>query len=177
MVRSIQKSTLQIIPVASDKTKTTMQMTEHHAPTDGSELLADYAKSPSLPEVLFQKPFDAQKNGTFESGTMTHWHRSAVKQRHPESRKFNQADMVYFFYPPRLLNLLGISRGMEIVIRRSTVGWQYSLRDFRVVPENAPIFEFCRDGNLSAVRTLFMSGHASPWDRDPTGRTPLWVRI
>jgi len=58
----------------------------------------------------------------------------------------------------------------------SIVGWKHSLEVFRAAPETAPIFDFCRDGNLEVVRTLLKNGHASPWDRDPEGRTPLFVR-
>jgi hypothetical protein len=84
-----------------------------------------------------------------------------------------ERDVTYIIYP-KLLRKIGISVGMQISAR-STSGWKYSIQPFRSVPEEAIIFEFCREGNVAAVRTLFNRGEASPWDRDHLGRTPLWV--
>jgi hypothetical protein len=84
-----------------------------------------------------------------------------------------ERDVDYVFYP-KLLRKMGISVGMQISAR-STSGWKYSIHPFQSVPEEAIIFDFCREGNVAAVRTLFNRGEASPWDRDPLGRTPLWV--
>jgi hypothetical protein len=84
-----------------------------------------------------------------------------------------ERDVAYIIYP-KLLRKIGISVGMQISAK-SITGWKYSIQPFRSVPEEAMIFEFCREGNVAAVRTLFNRGEASPWDRDHFGRTPLWV--
>jgi hypothetical protein len=78
-------------------------------------------------------------------------------------------------YPNAGGRLLGMSRGI-LVSTTSSSGWQYTIQPFRAVAENSLIFEFCRTGNLEGVRTLFERREASPWDRDPSGQTPLWVR-
>lgn len=62
-----------------------------------------------------------------------------------------------------------------LVTARSTIGWQYTLQPFRAVPENALIFGLCRTGNSDGVKLLLERGEASPLDRDPMGRTPVWV--
>lgn len=149
-----------------------MQIVQEQGDTHIAVCLPDHMKN--LRVTSFEETTRLPQNSAPPITTRTVCHRSAIKQQHPSSRKREQESAVYFFYPPRLLNKFGVSYGMQITAR-STAGWQYSLSIFRAVPENAPIFEFCRDGNLSAVRTLLATGNASPWDRDPTGRTPLWV--
>lgn len=78
-------------------------------------------------------------------------------------------------YPNAGGKFLGMSRGI-LLSATSSSGWQYTIQPFRAVAEDSLIFEFCRKGNLEGVRTLFERREASPWDRDPTGQTPLWVR-
>jgi len=87
-----------------------------------------------------------------------------------------ETDVTCVVYPNAGGKILGMSRGV-LLSGRATSGWQFSIQPFRAVPENALIFEFCRNGNLEAVRSLFERGEASPWDRDPAGLTPLWVRL
>ncbi|KAK8104487.1 uncharacterized protein PG998_011520 [Apiospora kogelbergensis] len=53
------------------------------------------------------------------------------------------------------------------------VGWKNTLRTFRAVPDSVAIFEFCRSGNLPAVRTMLTSGQASALDTNSIGWTPL----
>lgn len=45
------------------------------------------------------------------------------------------------------------------------------------MPYNAPIFEFCREGNVGAVRRLLTDGHASVDDVNRIGETPLHVSL
>lgn len=85
-----------------------------------------------------------------------------------------EKDVDFFFCPPKLLASIGIARGLWMNSREST-GLSYSLQTFNAVPEDALVFEFCREGNLAGVRTLLKLGKASLRDRDPLGRTPLWV--
>jgi hypothetical protein len=71
---------------------------------------------------------------------------------------------------------LGISLG-TVLSARSTTGWKYSFQSFRTVPDDSLIFEYCAEGNIGAIQSLFKRGLASPWDRDAKGRTPLWVCV
>ncbi|KAH7309247.1 hypothetical protein BKA65DRAFT_519487 [Rhexocercosporidium sp. MPI-PUGE-AT-0058] len=79
----------------------------------------------------------------------------------------------YIFYPAPFLRWVGLSYGVYMQTRSTS--WQFSLQPFNVVRESSPIFEFCRNGNVDAVQTLIGLGEASVRDRDPLGRTPLWV--
>jgi len=78
-------------------------------------------------------------------------------------------------YPPAWMNILPLSFGVQIVAR-CTSGWNFSIEPSHVIPEDSLIFEFCRDSNLSGVRSLLGRRAASLWDRDAAGRTPPWVR-
>lgn len=78
------------------------------------------------------------------------------------------------------------------ILKLSTQGWQTNIRYFnvcppqilldeallilkQVVPESSPIFEFCRKGNLDAVKHLLGSRNASVNDMTEYGWTPLHV--
>lgn len=94
--------------------------------------------------------------------------------RDTESRKTTEMETTYVVRPSSLGRLLGVTRGMKVSASSAT-GWKYSIQTFREVSSDSLIFEFCRQGNLAAVRSLLERKDASPWDRDPQGRTPLWV--
>lgn len=57
----------------------------------------------------------------------------------------------------------------------STQGWQSSLKSINLVPDDASIFEFCRQGNIEKVRQLISRNLASVRDVDSEGRTALHV--
>ncbi|KAF8865396.1 hypothetical protein BDZ45DRAFT_445375 [Acephala macrosclerotiorum] len=59
------------------------------------------------------------------------------------------------------------------IMQLSSQGWQAKMATFNLVPSNSPIFGFCRDGNLDAVRSLIKHGHASARDITSEGFTPL----
>lgn len=65
--------------------------------------------------------------------------------------------------------------GFEVVSTKMFDTRSHGLRTFRTVPEDALIFEFCREGNVAGVRSLFQRGLASPFDRDEIGWTTLHV--
>ncbi|KAG4442551.1 hypothetical protein IFR05_001963 [Cadophora sp. M221] len=79
----------------------------------------------------------------------------------------------YIFYPAPFLQRFGLAYGFWMQTRSTS--WQFTLQPFNVVKERSPIFEFCRNGNVDAVQTLIGLGEASVRDRDPWGRTPLWI--
>lgn len=76
---------------------------------------------------------------------------------------------------PWLLRWGIISSGLSLITSSSTQGWKNVIRTFRAVPDSAPIFEFCKTGNLAAARTLLASGQASVLDTNSLGWTPLHV--
>ena len=82
----------------------------------------------------------------------------------------------YTVYPAPWLVRLGIHYGLNLGFLSSpTQGWKNTLKSFCPVPDDALIFEFCRQGNVPAVRTLISGGHASVRDTDSEGYTPLHV--
>jgi hypothetical protein len=64
--------------------------------------------------------------------------------------------------------------GLEFSMRGGSQ-WKYGFRTFHSVADDARIFDFCREGNIDAVKTLLKRGEASPWDTDSQGWTPLHV--
>ena len=57
----------------------------------------------------------------------------------------------------------------------STQGWQWCIKPINLVPDDAPILEFCEQGNLEKVRDLFSQNLASVRDVNSRGFTPLHV--
>jgi hypothetical protein len=47
----------------------------------------------------------------------------------------------------------------------------------QIVPNDALIFELCREGNVGAIRRLLIHGHASLDDVNEMGETPLHVSL
>lgn len=52
----------------------------------------------------------------------------------------------FIFHPTNWLVYLGVKRGLDAMVSRSTQGWKHALRTFRAVPEDASIFKFCETG-------------------------------
>jgi hypothetical protein len=78
-------------------------------------------------------------------------------------------------HPPQWLQQCGLNRGLFMRLSLSSWGLDSSLKSYRAVPDDAPVFGFCREGNIKAVQVLFDRGLASPWDTDSRGFTPLFV--
>ena len=87
-----------------------------------------------------------------------------------------EEELTVIVYPNSAGRYLGITRGM-LISANSMSGWRYQMQPLRAVEETALVFEFCREGNIQGLRSLFARNEASPWDRDPKGQTPLLVRI
>jgi hypothetical protein len=71
-------------------------------------------------------------------------------------------------------------RGLKAVIgnsRRScTPGLDFRLSTYHIVDENAPVFQAAESLDIETVRTLFTSGHASPFDQNTSGNSLFdWV--
>ena len=84
----------------------------------------------------------------------------------------------YIVYPAGWLVRLGIRYGFRFKFGSSaTQICQTTLKSFCPVPDDALIFEFCKQGNTSAVRELLSGGYASVRDTDSRGHTPLHVSL
>jgi hypothetical protein len=81
------------------------------------------------------------------------------------------------FYPSAWIQALSIHFGMKLMISSSFEGIDCRMSTYRAVPDDAVIFDFCKEGNTSAVQKLFDRQLASPWDTNSRGLTPLFVRI
>jgi len=44
-----------------------------------------------------------------------------------------------------------------------------------MVSYDAKVFDYCMEGDVAGLQKLFASGQASPFEKDPEGRTPLHV--
>ena len=83
----------------------------------------------------------------------------------------------YTISPPPWLVRLGFHYGLHLGFLFSTQGWKNTLKTFCPVPDDALIFEFCKQGNVPAVMSLLSRGHASVRDTDSRGFTPLHVSL
>lgn len=79
------------------------------------------------------------------------------------------------FHPASWLIKIGFKYGLETMITSSRAGWQYNILSVRAVPDDALVFDFCKVGNVDAVRELFGRGDASVLDVDSRGWRPLHV--
>ena len=101
-------------------------------------------------------------------------HRRTTRHFPTSIKSTEEEHFGYVLYPANILRRLGFSYGL--LMQMKSTSWQFTLQPFNVIKETSPIFEFCRNGNVEAVQTLIVLGEASVRDRDPCGRTPLWVR-
>lgn len=78
--------------------------------------------------------------------------------------------------PAAWLVSLGFKHGLHLSLVKSSIrGWKQTLSTSCHVPDDALIFEFCKEGNVSGVRSLLVRGEASARDIDSQGQTPLFV--
>ena len=78
--------------------------------------------------------------------------------------------------PAAWLVSLGFKYGLHFSLVKSSIrGWKQTLSTSCHVPDDALVFEFCKQGNVSGVRSLLLRGDASVRDIDSQGRTPLFV--
>lgn len=83
----------------------------------------------------------------------------------------------FIFHPASWLIRIGFKYGLEAMITKSQAGWQYNILPVRSVPDDALVFEFCKLGNVDAVRELFRRGDASVLDVNRDGWRPLHVCV
>jgi hypothetical protein len=80
----------------------------------------------------------------------------------------------FIFHPASWLIGIGLRTGIEATAINSQTGWEYSISPVRAVKDDAPIFQFCKLGNITAVQEL-LKRHASVMDVDSKGWRPLHV--
>ncbi|KAH3964989.1 hypothetical protein HBI56_149970 [Parastagonospora nodorum] len=81
----------------------------------------------------------------------------------------------FSFYPSRWLQLIGIAKGLEVIMASTARSWVFNckLTITHAVPEDSLIFDLCRSGQTRAVEILFSKGLASVMDTSPKGWKPL----
>lgn len=93
-------------------------------------------------------------------------------------RDQHEHETSYTIYPATRLIRLGVRHGLRLrFLSSSTQGWDTTLKAFSPVPDDSLIFEFCKEGNIAAVRRLLSSGHASVRDTDSRGYAPLHISL
>jgi hypothetical protein len=78
-------------------------------------------------------------------------------------------------HPSQWLMTCGMNFGIQAEFSESIWGFEYRLKSYRAVPDNALIFELCEKGDTTAIQRLFDERRASPWDTNSRGLTPLFV--
>ena len=85
---------------------------------------------------------------------------------------------VFGFIPPSWLARFGFTHGLSGRISQSPFsGPKVALAVVRSVPDDAMIFNLCREGRIGCVQALLNRGEASAKDVDSQGRTPLYVSL
>ncbi|KAF4784281.1 hypothetical protein HER10_EVM0006386 [Colletotrichum scovillei] len=54
-------------------------------------------------------------------------------------------------------------------------GWQYRFHSYNIKPDSSPVFETVRNGDLRRLVNLFKTGEATPFDRNESGKSLLYV--
>ena len=68
------------------------------------------------------------------------------------------------------------SRAWEICGHHSRSGWMIALRTYNIVPIEAPIIDFVKQGDTVSVQRLLAERKATPFDRSQDGFTLLDVK-
>lgn len=62
-------------------------------------------------------------------------------------------------------------------VAKATRGWHYSLRMYRVLSNDADIFNYCMNGDLEKVKKMVLGGEVSIYDQNESGLTLLHVSL
>jgi hypothetical protein len=106
----------------------------------------------------------------------TVWLRTTSVQVNSHTDKSVDIVSSFTFFPPWWLTKVGVKYGVEANLFSTATGWQFNFNPIRAVPDDSPIFNACRKGNISAVQFLLSQGNASVRDTNSKGWTPLHVR-
>ena len=107
---------------------------------------------------------------------------SQLKETDVETRSFlddeYEHESSFTVFPAAWLVRLGFKYGLHLSLVKSSIrGWKQTLSTSCHVPDDALVFEFCKQGNVAGVRSLLLRGDASVRDVDSQGQTPLFVSI
>lgn len=101
---------------------------------------------------------------------------SKLQSRYFENRYQYEHETSFTVRPAWWLVKVGLTYIPRSILFQSTIkGWKHTLDSFRLVSDDALIFEFCSTGNLSDVQALLARGKASVKDINSRGRTALHV--
>ncbi|KAL4874650.1 hypothetical protein BJY04DRAFT_11107 [Aspergillus karnatakaensis] len=92
-----------------------------------------------------------------------------------ETRSETDTETSIIFHPAPWLLKLGLRYGLNAMSINHHKTWQYTIMPVHAVPNDSLIFDFCKDGNVEAIKRLFDRGEASVYDTDTNGWTPLFV--
>ena len=119
---------------------------------------------------------------TFFGSVITTTRTRSLKSRFVEDDALDDEDCQYEqessfrILPAQWLLKLGFNYAYNFSTHdSSTQGWQWCIKPINLVSDDAPILEFCEQGNLEKVRDLFSRNLASVRDVDSEGYTPLHV--
>ena len=126
---------------------------------------------------------DAKVVETF-LGTFRLWSRTLLVSNQSE-RPMSSEEEGHFGYenifrliPPSWLVRFGFNYGVSGCISQSPLSGPTIVLDVvRSVPDDAVIFDLCREGRVGCVQALLNRGEASAKDVDSQGRTPLYVSL
>ncbi|KAK0515563.1 hypothetical protein JMJ35_001597 [Cladonia borealis] len=104
---------------------------------------------------------------------------SQLKETYVETRSYldheHEHESFFNVCPAAWLVRLGFRYGLHLSLIKSSIrGWKQTLSTSCHVPDDALVFEFCKQGNVSGVRSLLLRGDASVRDVDSQGQTPLF---
>lgn len=86
-----------------------------------------------------------------------------------------QSSIRVIFRPAAWLLRFRLAYELRLGLIRSSQTWKTSFQVFQPVPDDSPIFTFCRLGNIEGIQTLLSTKQASVWDTNSKGYTPLHV--
>ena len=98
------------------------------------------------------------------------------KSHDQNTEGYDESKNSCIIHPANWLLNFGLACGIRIDLTQSSSrGWKCNLQIFRAVPDDSPIFEYCTQGDIIALRTLLSNGSASIRDTDSAGRTAIHV--
>lgn len=101
---------------------------------------------------------------------------SKLQSRYFENKCQYEHETSFTLCPAWWLVKVGFIYIPRLILFNSTIqGWKSTLSSFRLVPDNALIFEYCITGDFSGLQALLARGEASVRDIDSAGRTALHV--
>ncbi|KAK1753305.1 hypothetical protein QBC47DRAFT_404660 [Echria macrotheca] len=147
----------------------------HKVPSSSSTPRPTGANKPETPRLARSKTCHQKTSMGVMFGSI--WIRtSTLKAAEGSNASKGDLEVItsFIFYPACWLSKVGLRYGTEANLQWSaTTGWRFNVTAIRAVPEDALIFDMCRDGDIKGVSKLLTRGDASLKDTSPKGWTPL----